>query len=62
MPVRKVLTFSVLLLFCLVATAKNKKKAVLPTYVLEARTAWVIVAPQVGRRCGESHGEPAGSR
>jgi hypothetical protein len=48
MPGRRVLTLSVLLLSCLLATAKSKKKATLPVEVLRAHTAWVIVDPQAG--------------
>lgn len=49
MPCRRSLAVSLLLLTCLVATAKEKKKkAPLPPDVLRARTAWVIVDPNAG--------------
>ena len=45
---RRSLVLSVLFLSCLVATAKDKKKAILPVDVLQAHTAWVIVDPHAG--------------
>jgi len=39
---------AVLLMSCLVATAKNKKKIPLPADIVQARTAWVIVDPDAG--------------
>ena len=45
---RKGLTVSVLLLWCLVGAAKDKKKALLPADVLEARTVLVIIDPDAG--------------
>jgi len=48
MPYRRSLTLSVLLLSCLFATAKDKKKVGLPMDILQAHTAWVIVDPQAG--------------
>ena len=36
----------VLFLSCLVAAAKDKKKALLPVDILKAHTAWVVVDPQ----------------
>ena len=39
---------AVLLMSCLVATAKNKKKVLLPADIVEARTAWVIIDPGAG--------------
>lgn len=45
---RRSLALSVLLLFCLSAAAKHKKKVPLPVDVLQAHTAWVIVDPQAG--------------
>jgi hypothetical protein len=48
MPCRRSLTLSLLLLFCIFASAKDKKKATLPVDVLQAHTAWVIVDPQAG--------------
>lgn len=41
------ITLSLLLLFCLVAAAK-KKKPPLPADIVHARTAWVVVDPNVG--------------
>jgi hypothetical protein len=38
----------VLLLSCLVGAAKDKKKALLPTDVLQAQTVLVVVDPNVG--------------
>lgn len=48
MRYRTGLTSAALLLSCLVAVGKDKKKVVLPVDVLQARTAWVIVDPQAG--------------
>jgi len=45
---RRGFTFSVLLLCCLIGYGKDKKKIVLPTDVLEARTVLVIVDPDAG--------------
>jgi hypothetical protein len=45
---RKGLTVSVLLLWCLMGAAKDKKKALLPADVLEARTVLVIIDPDAG--------------
>ena len=45
---RKGLTISVLLLFCLVGAAKDKKKGLLPADVLEARTVLVMIDPEAG--------------
>jgi hypothetical protein len=41
-------TVSVLLLWCLTGVAKDKKKALLPADVLEARTVLVIIDPDAG--------------
>lgn len=40
--------FSLLLVCCLVAAGKDKKKSLLPTDILEARTVLVVVAPDAG--------------
>ena len=48
MGIRKGLTASMLLLWCLMGAAKDKKKVLLPADVLEARTALVIVDPNAG--------------
>ena len=45
---RRNLTISVLLLSCLVATAKDKKKGLLPPDVLRAHTVLVLVDPSAG--------------
>src|ERR1700730_10008780 len=45
---RKALTVSVLLLWCLMGAEKDKKKALLPADVLEARTVLVIIDPDAG--------------
>jgi hypothetical protein len=45
---RRSLAVSLLLLSCLVATAKDKKKALLPADVLRAHTALVVVDPNAG--------------
>jgi hypothetical protein len=42
------LALSVLLLYCLVAVGKDKKKVLLPADVLEARTVLVVVDPDAG--------------
>ncbi len=48
MGIRKGLAVSVLLLWCLMGAAKDKKKALLPADVLEARTVLVIIDPDAG--------------
>ncbi len=48
MPYRRSLACSVLLLSCLVAAGKNKKKVPLPVDILQAHTAWVIIDPAAG--------------
>ena len=48
MPSRKLLALSAIILFCALAAAKDKKKAVLPGDVLHAETALVIVDPEAG--------------
>src|SRR5438876_580107 len=48
MGIRKGLAVSVLLLWCLMGAAKDKKKALLPVDVLEARTVLVIIDPDAG--------------
>jgi len=45
---RKGLAVSVLLMWCLVGAAKDKKKGLLPADVLEARTVLVVVDPDAG--------------
>jgi hypothetical protein len=45
---RSRLICAVLLMSCLVATAKNKKKVLLPADIVQASTAWVIIDPDVG--------------
>ena len=42
------LAFSLLLICCLVAAGKDKKKIILPNDVLEARTVLVVVDPNAG--------------
>src|SRR5580704_16299434 len=42
------LALSVLLLYCLVAAGKNKKKVLLPADVLEAKSVLVVVDPDAG--------------
>jgi hypothetical protein len=48
MPLRKLLAISAIILFCALASAKDKKKAVLPADVLNAKTVLVIVDPTAG--------------
>jgi hypothetical protein len=48
MAARKGLAVSVLLLWCLTGVAKDKKKALLPADVLEARTVLVMIDPNAG--------------
>ncbi len=48
MPFRKLLALAAVILFCALAAAKDKKKAVLPADILRAETALVIVDPQAG--------------
>ena len=45
---RKGLTVSVLLLWCLIGAAKDKKKALLPADVLQAHTVFVMIDPDAG--------------
>ena len=45
---RKGLTVSVLLLWCLMGAAKDKKKALLPADVVEAHTVFVLIDPDAG--------------
>jgi hypothetical protein len=45
---RTVLTSAVLILSCQFVVAKGKKKILLPTDVLQAHTAWVIIDPYAG--------------
>ena len=40
--------FSITLMCCLVAAGKDKKKIILPTDVLEARTVLVVIDPEAG--------------
>lgn len=42
------LSFSLFLVCCLVAAGKDKKKVLLPTDVLEARTVLVVIDPEAG--------------
>ena len=48
MPCRRILALSVLLLSCLVGTAKDKKKVLLPADVLQAQTVLVVIDPNAG--------------
>jgi len=48
MGIRKGLTASMLLLWCLMEAAKDKKKLLFPADVLEAHTVLVIVDPNAG--------------
>ena len=48
MGIRKGLAVSVMLLWCLTGVAKDKKKALLPADVVEARTVLVIIDPDAG--------------
>ena len=48
MPHPRSFGISVLLLSCLLATAKDKKKGLLPTDVLRARSVLVLVDPNSG--------------
>ena len=48
MPFRKLLVLAAIILFCALAPAKDKKKAVLPADVLHAETVLVIVDPAAG--------------
>src|SRR5579863_2423631 len=45
---RRNLAVAAVLLFCVAATAKNKKKILLPADVLQARTACVLIDPDAG--------------
>ena len=45
---RKGLVVSVLLAWCLIGAAKDKKKGLLPADVLQARTVLVLVDPNAG--------------
>ncbi len=48
MPFRKLLSISAIILFCTLASAKDKKKALLAADVLNAKTVLVIVDPTAG--------------
>ena len=48
MPRRKILAFCLILVCSLSTAAKNKKKVVLPTDILEARTVLVVIDPDAG--------------
>jgi hypothetical protein len=48
MRFRTASTSAILLLASLTAAPKDKKKAVLPTDVLQARTVWVVIDPNAG--------------
>jgi hypothetical protein len=48
MPLRKSLGFTAIILFCAVASAKDKKKALLPADILNAKTVLVVVDPSAG--------------
>jgi hypothetical protein len=48
MPFRKLLALSAIILFCAAAPAKDKKKAILPSDVLQAETALVVIDPEAG--------------
>jgi hypothetical protein len=48
MRLRSGLICAALVISCLAATAKNKKKNLLPADIVQARTAWVVVDPQAG--------------
>jgi hypothetical protein len=48
MTCRRSLAFSLLLICSLTAAAKNKKKIILPTDILEARTVLVVIDPDAG--------------
>ena len=45
---RNSLIYSVLFLCCIVASGKDKKKAVLPNAVLDAETVLVVIDPEAG--------------
>jgi hypothetical protein len=45
---RRCLAVATLLLFCLAASAKDKKKALLPADVLQAQTVLVVIDPNAG--------------
>ena len=48
MPLRKLLALTAIILFCALASAKDKKKALLPADVLNAKTVLVVVDPTAG--------------
>lgn len=48
MRYRNVLAGSILVLCCVAATAKDKKKSLLPNKVLQAETVLVVIDPQAG--------------
>jgi hypothetical protein len=45
---RRALSLTLLLLAVLAANAKDKKKVVLPDYVLKARTVLIVINPEAG--------------
>jgi hypothetical protein len=48
MRYHKILAFPLLLICCLVAAGKDKKKMILPKDVLEAKTVLVVIDPDAG--------------
>lgn len=48
MPLRKLLALTAIVLICALASAKDKKKALLPADVLNAKTVLVMVDPTAG--------------
>ncbi len=48
MPYQRCAAFFLLLMSCLVAAGKDKKKVILPSDVLEARTVLVVIDPNAG--------------
>jgi len=48
MPLRKLLALTAIVLFCASASAKDKKKALLPADVLNAKTVLVVIDPTAG--------------
>jgi hypothetical protein len=59
MRYRTRVAFSVLLMSCLVAAAKDKKKFILPADVLDAKTVAVVIDPNAGMVVDAPNANPA---
>ena len=67
MRLRTSFTSAALVISCLTASPKDKKKGVLPVDIVQAHTVWVMVDPNVVKRslirstsCTEESGQASG--